>query len=60
MKVSIVLPAYNEEASFPEAVKEIASAAERYCEAFEIIAVNDGSSDGTGKQMQAAAAYMRQ
>jgi glycosyltransferase involved in cell wall biosynthesis len=45
--VSIVLPAYNEEANLPALYQEITAALERYGYDAEIIFVDDGSRDGT-------------
>lgn len=46
--LSLVLPAFNEEESIAEAVQRAFAALQRYCKAFEIIVVNDGSQDNTG------------
>ncbi|MCG3172312.1 MAG: Undecaprenyl-phosphate 4-deoxy-4-formamido-L-arabinose transferase [Myxococcota bacterium] len=46
--LSIVIPAYNEEQGLRDIVRETVEAAERAAPEFEIIIVNDGSSDGTG------------
>ncbi len=45
--LSIVVPAYNEEANVGKAVQEIATVAERMQLDYEIIVVNDGSTDQT-------------
>ncbi len=47
MRVSIVLPAYNEEQNIEQAVAEATAAAERLFAEHEIIIVDDGSRDGT-------------
>jgi glycosyltransferase involved in cell wall biosynthesis len=47
LSVSIVLPAYNEEANIEHAVGEAEAAAERLFHDFEIIVVDDGSHDRT-------------
>jgi glycosyltransferase involved in cell wall biosynthesis len=47
--MSLVLPAYNEEESIGEAVRRALSALAKYCDAFEVIVVNDGSVDRTGQ-----------
>ena len=47
-RLSIVLPAYNEEANIAEAIERAREVAEDLCAAFEIIVVNDGSDDHTG------------
>ena len=48
MKFSIVLPVYNEAGSLEELYQEIVSTLSLYGDAFEIIAVNDGSKDESG------------
>ena len=45
--VSFVLPAYNEEENIEKAITDTVSIAARHCSAFEIIVVDDGSSDRT-------------
>jgi glycosyltransferase involved in cell wall biosynthesis len=47
--LSIVLPAYNEEANVAAAVEEVSTVAERLDVEYEIILVNDGSRDRTGE-----------
>jgi glycosyltransferase involved in cell wall biosynthesis len=47
MRVSIVLPAFNEEANVGQAVADATATAERLFVEHEIIVVDDGSSDGT-------------
>ena len=47
VRVSIVLPAYNEEANVEQAVGEATAAAERLFAEHEIIVVDDGSADRT-------------
>lgn len=47
LDVSIVLPAYNEEANIEAAVAEATTAAERLFAHHEVIVVDDGSSDAT-------------
>lgn len=46
--LSIVIPAYNEEGNIARVVKETLRDAKKICDNFEIIVVNDGSSDKTG------------
>ena len=46
--LSIVLPAYNEEANVAIAVEQVSAVAQRLGMDYEIILVNDGSSDRTG------------
>ena len=47
MRVSIVMPAFNEEANVTRAIKEATRAAERLYADHEIVVVDDGSTDGT-------------
>jgi dolichyl-phosphate beta-glucosyltransferase len=53
--LSIVIPCYNEEARLPRTIEQV----ERYLDgkdvSYELILVDDGSSDGTRKVMDAAA-----
>lgn len=54
--VSFVVPALNEEGNIEATVKNILEAGGRSCRDFEIILVNDGSTDRTGATMDALAA----
>jgi glycosyltransferase involved in cell wall biosynthesis len=47
LRVSIVLPAFNEEDNVSQAIAEATQAAERFFVEHEIIVVDDGSRDGT-------------
>ncbi len=47
MSVSIIIPAYNEEARLPETLRETAAYFAGRGEAFDILVVDDGSQDGT-------------
>jgi len=47
-RVSIFVPAYNEAAHLEGAVADIASAAQAALDDYEILLVDDGSTDGTG------------
>src|SRR3974377_201475 len=47
--LSIVIPAYNEEANIVAAVEEVWEAAQTLNTDYEIILVNDGSRDRTGE-----------
>jgi glycosyltransferase involved in cell wall biosynthesis len=48
-RLSIVVPAYNETGNLQAAIQGVLTAADATGEAFEIIVVNDGSTDGTGE-----------
>ncbi|MFI5906515.1 glycosyltransferase family 2 protein [Dactylosporangium sp. NPDC051541] len=52
MKLSILMPVYNEEARLPDALKQ-ALAVDYPCE-IELVVVDDGSQDGTGQILAAA------
>jgi dolichol-phosphate mannosyltransferase len=56
VKLSVVIPAYNEEGTVGKTLEEIASTLEREGIEHEIVAVNDSSSDGTGAAIEAIAA----
>lgn len=47
MKLSLVLPIYNEKESIPELFDRIAEAMREIGHRYEVIAVNDGSTDGS-------------
>jgi len=47
--LSIVLPAYNEEANVASAVEQVSAVAQQLEMEYEIILVNDGSADRTGE-----------
>ena len=47
--LSIVLPAYNEEANVESAVQQVSAVAQQLGMDYEIILVNDGSADRTGE-----------
>lgn len=51
-RLSIVLPAYNEEANIEHAVRRASDVAARYCSDHEIIVVDDGSADDTAAIVQ--------
>jgi len=56
--LSIVLPAYNEEANVRTTVAEVAGIAQKLGLDHEIILVNDGSRDRTGEIGRELAAYI--
>jgi len=53
--VSAVLPAYNEEDVLRQSVEELRAALEKQCERFEIVIVDDGSTDQTPRLADALA-----
>ncbi len=52
--LSVVIPAYNEEAMVPEAARVIAEVLDGAGIGFELVFVDDGSRDGTWEQIRAA------
>ena len=56
--ISIVVPAYREQSGIATALREIRRAIGSTGEAFEIIVVDDGSTDGTWEAVSALAAEM--
>jgi len=54
--LSVVLPAYNEEAMLPKAACVLSRILEENKIAYELVFVDDGSKDGTWEQIQKAAA----
>ncbi len=56
MKLSVVIPAYNEEASIAQTVTAIAQRLDREAIEREILVVDDGSTDRTGEIVAAMAA----
>jgi GT2 family glycosyltransferase len=51
-QVSFVLPSYNEEANITTAIESALRAARRLCSDFEILVVDDGSTDATAELVQ--------
>ncbi len=47
VRLSIIVPAFNEEKNVPRMVEEITAAADRLKIAYEVIFIDDGSRDGT-------------
>jgi protoporphyrinogen oxidase len=54
-RVSIVLPAYNEESNILEALRRASRVASRLCTDYEIIVVDDGSRDRTAELVRSVA-----
>jgi glycosyltransferase involved in cell wall biosynthesis len=52
--VSFVLPSYNEEANIERAIDQTRAVAERVCSQWEILIVDDGSTDRTGEIVRGA------
>jgi glycosyltransferase involved in cell wall biosynthesis len=55
-RLSVVMPAFNEEANVQEAVRRATAVGERLCAEHEVVVVDDGSSDRTGELVEKAAA----
>src|ERR1043165_3314022 len=47
MELSVVIPVYNEEESIEPLMREVASVLNSLGKSYEIVAVDDGSQDGT-------------
>ena len=45
--LSVVVPAFNSEQSLPILIDRLNAVLTDFCQAFEVILVNDGSSDGS-------------
>lgn len=57
--LSVILPAYNEEALITNTVSTIMSVLTTWMDNFEVIVVNDGSKDQTGRMVAQLASYDR-
>lgn len=55
-EVSIVIPAYNESGAVGDTVRAVRQCLDASGHVYEVIVVNDGSSDGTGKEAEEAGA----
>ena len=54
-KVSVVIPVYNEQESLPELIRRTTAACETLGKAYEILLVDDGSSDNSARMLTDAA-----
>ena len=54
-RVSVVLPAFNEEGNVAEAIRRLTAVVDALCEDHEIVVVDDGSTDRTAAIVRAAA-----
>ncbi|MFP4416311.1 MAG: glycosyltransferase, partial [Chitinispirillaceae bacterium] len=52
MKISVVIPLFNENESLPELMSAIASVMEEVTEEYEVLFVDDGSEDSSLKHIQ--------
>ena len=50
--ISIVIPVYNEEENIPTLYNRIAHAAEKWGDEYEVVMVDDGSSDESLEQLE--------
>jgi putative flippase GtrA len=55
--LSVILPAYNEEALIADTISHVMSVLNSWMQDFEVIVVNDGSKDRTGEIVAALADY---
>lgn len=56
MELTVIFPAYNEEAGIVEAMERSLAALRKHVHAFEVIIVDDGSQDATGRLADEVAA----
>ena len=56
MKTSVVVPVYNEEKNIPELLRRLSAVMEATGQPYELVFVDDGSSDGSLALLKAAAA----
>lgn len=54
-KVSVVIPVYNEEQSLPQLLERTIKACKQLTQEYELILVDDGSSDRSAKMLTEAA-----
>ncbi len=58
LNLSVVVPLFNEEDSLPELVEELLSALRPMRESFELVLVNDGSTDKTAQVMRQLSSHV--
>lgn len=51
LRISVVVPLYNEEESIAELYRQLTEALEAYGEPYEVIVIDDGSSDGSFEKL---------
>ncbi|MGH1365484.1 MAG: glycosyltransferase family 2 protein [Calditrichia bacterium] len=56
MEISVVIPAYNEAESLPELMKQLTTSLQALNMTYEIIVVDDGSSDGSDELLRSLSA----
>jgi len=56
-EVSVIIPAYNEETGIEGTLESLVAG--NYCEKFEIIVVDDGSTDDSRKILESYAGFVR-
>lgn len=59
-KVSVVIPVYNEQESLPELIRRTDTACATLGRQYEILLVDDGSSDDSARMLTEAAGSRRQ
>ena len=59
VSISIVVPIYNEEESLPFLVNQLLDVLKPMEETFELVLVNDGSSDKSAEVIRSFASYER-
>jgi hypothetical protein len=58
--ISFVLPAYNEEGNIVEAIESVMDVGRRFCSTFEVLVIDDGSTDRTADLATGLAARYRE
>ena len=59
MKISLVIPVYNEEAILKDTIRELTAYMQAQFQDYEILMVNDGSADRSGEMILEAIARNR-